>query len=110
MAKPSLQDVGVTIGGRSLTLRYSIRATLALKERWGLEHDREVQARMAKPSMSDFIDIFWAGLRTHHPEITPDDVLGILDDAGADGMADAVAQALEAAAPPEQPRPGEGQA
>ena len=110
MSKPSLQDVDVTIGGRSFRLRYSIKATLALRDKWGLGSDREVQARMSKPTMSDFVDIFWAGLRTHHPEVTPDDVLTLLDDAGAEGMASAVTQALSAASPPEEPRPDAGQA
>jgi len=105
MAKPTLQDVNVSLGGRSFTLRYSIKATLALKERWKLDDDREVQAVMAKPSMGQFVDIFWAGLRTHHPEVTPEDVLDILDEAGADGMSAAVIQALEASSPPESNDP-----
>lgn len=108
--KPNLQDVEVNVGGRSFTLRYSIKAQLALKDRWKCESDREVQARMAKPSMDDFIDIFWAGLRKHHPEVTREEVLDLLDDAGADGMTAAVAQAMDAASPPEAPRPAEGQA
>lgn len=98
--KSQLQDVQIELGGRSLTLRFSIKATLALKERWGLENDREVQAKMAKASMSEFIDIVWAGLRTHHPEISHDDVMTFLDDAGADGLTDMVTRALEASSVP----------
>lgn len=103
--KPQLQDVQIELGGRSLTLRYSIKATLALKERWGLENDREVQAKMAKASMSEFIDIVWAGLRTHHPEISHDDVMTYLDDAGADGLTDMVTKALDASSAPADDRP-----
>lgn len=103
--KPQLQDVQIELGGRSLTLRYSIKATLALKERWGLENDREVQAKMAKASMGEFIDIVWAGLRTHHPEISHDDVMTYLDDAGADGLTDMVTSALEASSAPADDRP-----
>ena len=102
--KPQLQDVQVELGGRSLTIRFSIKATLALKEKWGLEQDREVQARMAKATMTEFIDIIWAGLRTHHPEITHDQVVDMLDDAGSDGLSGMVTRALEASAIPE----GEG--
>lgn len=98
--KSQLQDVQIELGGRSLTLRFSVKATLALKERWGLETDREVQAKMAKASMSEFIDIVWAGLRTHHPEISHDDVMTFLDDAGADGLTDMVTRALEASSVP----------
>lgn len=98
--KSQLQDVQIELGGRSLTLRFSVKATLALKERWGLENDREVQAKMAKASMSEFIDIVWAGLRTHHPEISHDDVMTFLDDAGADGLTDLVTRALEASSVP----------
>ena len=103
--KSQLQDVQIELGGRSLTLRFSIKATLALKERWGLENDREVQAKMAKASMSEFIDIVWAGLRTHHPEISHDDVMTFLDDAGADGLTDMVTRAIEASSVPPNPNP-----
>lgn len=103
--KPQLQDVQIELGGRSLTLRYSIKATLALKERWGLENDREVQARMAKASMAEFIDIVWAGLRTHHPDISHDQVVDMLDDAGADGLTDLVTNALDASSAPADDRP-----
>lgn len=104
----NLQDVPIELGGRSLTLRFSIKATLALKEKWGLEHEREVQAKMARASMAEFIDIVWAGLRTHHPEVTHEQVVDLLDDAGADGMQSAVERALSAAAAP--PSPSDGQA
>lgn len=105
-----LQDVQIELGGRSLTLRYSIKATLALKERWGLDNDREVQARMAKATMAEFIDIVWAGLRTHHKEITHDEVVDMLDDAGAEGLTDMVTAALEASvAPDDNSRPRAGQ-
>lgn len=103
--KPQLQDVQIELGGRSLTLRYSIKATLALKERWGLENDREVQAKMAKASMAEFIDIVWAGLRTHHPDISHDQVVDMLDDAGADGLTDLVTNALDASSAPADDRP-----
>lgn len=107
--KPQLQDVQVELGGRSLTLRFSVKATLALKAKWGLETDREVQARMAKASMEEFIDIVWAGLRTHHPEVSHDQVLDWMDDAGAQGLTDLVTNALEASAAPADDRPRAGQ-
>lgn len=105
MSQPSLQDVNVPIGGRSFTLRFSVRATLFLKKLWGLEDDREVQARLAKTQdMDGFIDIFWAGLQTHHREMSRDDVLDVLDAAGPDGLASAVTDALAASAPPPDPQ------
>lgn len=103
--KSQLQDVPIELGGRSLTLRFSIMATVALKERWGLETDREVQAKLAQASISEFIDIVWAGLRRYHPEISHNDVMIFLDDAGVDGLTDIVTIALEASSVPPNPNP-----
>lgn len=102
----ALQDKSVTVGGRKLTVRYSLRATLFLKEQWKLEEDREVQARMARAGMSDFVDIFWAGLQTHHRELTRDQVLDLLDEEGMEGLAVVVTDAITDSAAPDSPQEG----
>ena len=102
------QDVPIRLGDRDLLLRYSYKATIALKELWGFESERDVQARMAEGRMDDFKDILWAGLRSHHPELSVEAVVDLLDDAGAEGMTEAVDHAITAAAPPEGPRQGQG--
>ncbi|MEG1028598.1 MAG: hypothetical protein RSE34_00780 [Brevundimonas sp.] len=104
------QDSVITLGGQNYTIRFSIKATLFLQEQWGLENEREVQARMAKATMQDFIDIVWAGMQRHHPELTRDQIVDILDDSGAEGLQGAVTELLDAsAAPAPKGPPAEGQ-
>jgi len=109
------QDRQITLAGQSYTLRYSVRATLALKDKWGLGDDKasekEIERRMAQASLSDFVTIIWAGLRTHHPELSEDQVLGWLDDGGLDGLKVAMQDTIDAAAPrarPKRPPTGQG--
>lgn len=104
----ALQDKAIDLGGRRLVLRYSLRATLFLKEVWGLKEDREVQARLAAASMNDFVDIFHAGLQTHHRDLTRDNVLDLLDDAGMDGLQKVVTTAITDAEAPVSESPQEG--
>lgn len=101
-----LQDRQITLGGQTYTVRFSIRAMLALKQRWGLEKESDVERRMKAAGMEDFIVILWAGLQTHHPELTEAQVLGWMDDGGLDGIV-AIQEAVEAAAPPERPKRGQ---
>lgn len=101
-----LQDRQITLGGQTYIVRFSIRAMLALKKRWGLKNEAQVEARMKNADMEDFIVILWAGLLTHQPTITEEQVLGWMDDGGVAGI-EAIQEAVEAAAPP--PRPPGGQ-
>lgn len=94
------QDSVITLGGQNYTIRFSIKATLFLQEQWGLANEREVQARMASATMQDFIDIVWAGLQRHHPELTRDQIVDLLDDAGTDGLQTAVSDLMGASAAP----------
>lgn len=103
------QDTTVTLGGQNFTLRFSIKATIFLQELWGLANEREVQARMAKATMQDFIDIVWAGLQRHHPDMSRAQVVDVLDDSGAEGLQGAVTELLDAsAAPAPKGPPAEG--
>lgn len=104
------QDSVITLGGQNFTIRFSIKATLFLQEHWGLENERQVQARMASATMQDFIDIVWAGLQRHHPELTRDQVVDLLDDSGTEGLQTAVSDLMGAsAAPAPKSPPEEGQ-
>lgn len=100
-ARPQLADRQVTIGGSRFTLRFSVRAMAALQEHWGLPSFKAVGARMAELGddlgVDDLVGILWAGLRTHHPDVTKEDVLDLVDAAGMDGLVDAMAAALEGA-------------
>lgn len=100
--KPASPDRPLVIGGQTFTIRFSLRAIMALQDRWGLATEEEVQARLGNPKdkVRDFVDILWASLRTHHPEITPEQVLDMVDEAGLDGLAETARAAMTAAAPP----------
>lgn len=103
-----LQDIPLELGGRSLTIRFSYLAQKTMKHHWKLENDRELQARMVKPSMEDVAVILWAGLRRHHPDMGLSDVENLLDDAGAAGMTTAVGKLTDAignAGPPDTDSP-----
>lgn len=105
---PELQDIPLELGGRSLTIRFSYLAQKTMKHHWQLEDDREIQARLVKPSMEDVAVILWAGLRRHHPEMGLSDVENLLDDAGTVGMTAAVGKlgdAIGASSPPESNDP-----
>lgn len=108
------QDRQITLAGQSYTLRFSVRATLALKDSWGIPDgkagEQEIERRMKAATLGDFVTIIWAGLRTHHPELTEDQVLGWLDDGGLDGLQAAMQDAIEGGTPRAKPaRPRTGQ-
>ena len=108
MSQPDLQDIPLELGGRSFTIRFSYLAQKTMKHHWQLTDDREIQARLAKPSMEDVAVILWAGLKRHHPEMGLADVENLLDDAGTAGMTSAVAKlgdAIGASSPPETDAP-----
>lgn len=98
------QDRQISLAGHTLTIRYSLKATLALKDAWGLASDNEIEARMQSPGLDDFVTILWAGLRTHHPDVTREDVLDWADDAGLDGIQQAMGDAIDGASI--RPKPG----
>lgn len=81
-------DRQVEASGKVWTLRFSIRALAAMQEHFGLASLDEMGTRLTEGiTTDDIVAIFWAGLRTHHPEATQDDAAGIADDLG---MADAM--------------------
>lgn len=100
--KPASKDRSVKIGDKTLTLVWGFRSSLALQDLWGCATDEELFERIKNPKakLSDFVDILWAALRTHHADMDRDAVVNLLDEAGADGVAAAVQQAITAAMPP----------
>lgn len=117
--KSSSPDRTVKVGGKSLQLKFSIRAMIALQDRWGLSDDPDmaadgaksatdkVQDRIAKAAMADFVTIVWAATRSKHPELTEEDVLEMLDEAGLEGLHETLSSVMSAATPP-PPKPGSG--
>lgn len=108
--KPASPDRQITIGERNLTIRFSLRAVLALQDLWKLENEEAVHARLKKPEnqISDFVDIIWASTRSHHPELTRDEIMDLLDAAGIEGLGKAAQEAILAAIPPDEAKGGKG--
>lgn len=94
-------DIQITASGKNLTLRFSAKALAAMQDHWGATHLGEVGNRLAAlergvTSIDDCVAIFWAGLRTHHPEVSKADALDMLDDMGMDDFLGALGDALGA--------------
>ncbi|MAD98930.1 MAG: hypothetical protein CMB99_16510 [Flavobacteriaceae bacterium] len=100
MAHKNSADVPFSIAGQDFTLRFSLKAQLALKDRWGLEKDADVTARLNALETEHVVDVLWAALRSHHPDMDHDDVVELLDDAEQDDFNDAMKQLLSASMPP----------
>lgn len=93
------QERQVEIQGKGYTVIFGLRALLALKDHWKLKTDQEVFEKLGTTSLSDVHILFWAMLRTHHKEVTPDMALDLLDLAGIEGLQDILHDAISAAAP-----------
>lgn len=106
--KKSNPDIQITAGGTTYTLRFSLRAMMALKDKWGIETNDELTERLSKVGPFDFTTIMWAALRTHHPELSEDQVLGIVDDLGVDGVEQAVGDVVSASTPEPSGDPKKG--
>lgn len=105
--KADSPDHEIELGGAKLQIRFSIRATMALKDRWGFKTESEVQKRLVEiskePQLENFIEILWAALRKWHPEMTYEDVLDLADMAGPNGLQVALERlmvAINASTPP----------
>jgi hypothetical protein len=111
--RPASADRQISAAGRSFTLRYSMRAYVALQDHYQAESFDEVARRIsdtARLGARDVVAIFWAGLRTHHPELSQEDALGILDEMGMEGMQKEIlaafsASTTEGAGDPDRPLP-----
>jgi len=97
-------DRQISVGEKSYTLRFSVRAMAALQEHFGLHNLNDTAAKvygLAKSgaSLDDLVALLWAGLRTHHPAMSKQNVLDLVDDLGVDGLQLAIIEGLAAAAP-----------
>lgn len=99
----SAQDKQIKIGDKTYTIRFSVRALTALQEHWGLKSFQEVAQKMSKlnesVSIDDLVGFVWAGLRTHHREMTKEDVLDLIDELGMENIESVFSEALVGALP-----------
>lgn len=100
--KPAVADRQITIGDKTYLLRFSVRAMAALQDYFQLATLTEVGERLQDTSMlgvKDLVALLWAGLQTHHRDVSMDDALTLLDEMGLDGMQETLGQAMAAAMP-----------
>ncbi len=93
----------ITLGGRVFRLRYSLRAFAALQAHFGTESLVETVARVTDISKLDTLDMavmFWSGCLSHHPDLTPEEVIALIDAEGFQGIAAALDMSLKASLPP----------
>lgn len=89
-------------GGGSYTLRLGAVAIAALQDHWKLANFDETMEQITllegkELSIGDYTAILWAGLRTHHANLTMDDALEIFDVIGVQGLTLLMVQAASAA-------------
>lgn len=113
-------DIQFALDGKPLTLRFSARALAALQDHWQLGDLDQVAGKLAeieqgKLSVQDAAAMLWAGLRTHHPEVTLDEAFDVLDGMGIANFETLLGSAIsgassgggsDASANPPRPRRG----
>lgn len=78
---PHRGDVELPVGGKLYTLRYGHASIYALERKTGksiMQIMREMD-NADEMRIGNVIELLWAGLQKHHPEITMDDVCDLLD-------------------------------
>lgn len=111
--KPATPDRQIVIDRdgeqQTYTLRFSIRAMAALQDHYGLASLDAVGRKLQDTenlAIQDMVAIMWAGLRTHHRDMTMDHAMDILDELGVEGMQRTLGEAMDGAMP--EAEDGEG--
>lgn len=94
------RELQLNLDGGTYLFLFGIRAMEALKERWGIEEDREIQAKLATAGSSQLVDLLWAGLLEHHRDLSRDDVLSLVDRTGLEDLPEQLMGAMEGSMPP----------
>ena len=92
---------------RVRTLRYTNRAVEALEDELGLSL-LEALGRVGAGSVKTINRLVWAGLLHADPDLTPDEVIDMVDLSRIEEVGDAVAEAVEHALG--KPEPAKGKA
>lgn len=109
--KPESLDVPFKYGDKNYVVRFSTRAFSALKDHWGLTSDpfdaadfksgdHKLGERLSHAQVEDIPIMFWAALRSNHPELTIEDVEELVDQFGVAKLQPMLAVVLAAAMPP----------
>jgi hypothetical protein len=93
----------MVVGDLTYTLRYGVRAMAALQDHYKLASFDEVGQRLGNPKAfgaNDIVAILWAGLRTHHRDLSMDDAMDLVDGMGLDEVQEVIGKAFDAGSPP----------
>ena len=102
-ASNAAQERQVTIDGKSYTMKYSLKAYVALQDHFKLSSIDEVVARLNDPTklgMMDIVALMWAGLRSHHRDVTMEDAFELADSVGINALQDIISAGIGASVPP----------
>lgn len=94
---PSPKGVPVQLD-KKRTFRFDWRALVKLEQETGLT-STEVYQRIADGSLATINAAIWAGLIHEDPELTTEDVLGMVDTRKISDVAEALSRALQDAMP-----------
>lgn len=102
--KDEPQDHLISIRGKAYTLRFSVRAWAALVKLWGLNSVQEAQQRLTEigdaTQTEPIVDIFWAAMQRHHPDVTREQADDLADDMGVENLAGVLPKLIRASGPP----------
>lgn len=100
------QDEQIVVNGSTYNLRFSTRAWASLVKLWGLNNVQEAQAHLQKigdaTQIEPIVDVFWASLQRHHPDISREQADNLADDAGVEKLAAVLPRLIRAANPQTQ--------
>ena len=89
-------------GGKSYTLRFSVKAMLALQEHWGLKSLQDLSDFLNQKTIlqiPDMAAIMWASLRRYHQNISKDEAMNLIDDLGIEATNKIIDDLLRASNP-----------
>lgn len=92
----------ISVGGKSYTLKYSLKAYVALQDYFKVASIDEVMQRLNDPTKLNIMDIvamLWAGFRSHHKDVTLDDAFDMADTMGLATLQDIISSGFGASVP-----------
>jgi len=96
MSNPVKGEVHFDARGQAWTFKLGTNAQVLIESKAGMPMPQFIK-RFDNLGASEIRMIFWAGLQRQHPEVTEDDVGDMIDELGADRVADIFKEAFESA-------------
>lgn len=99
-------EATLVIEGRTYTFALKTVGLMALQKHFSTP-DRvasigHILARVNEGSLEHIVAFLWASLRKYHPEMTIDQTMALIDDAGLDTLMDGIAGVAESTQPDPQ--------